>query len=95
MARGRLKVLTCSPELGFGGSESRILNIAKTLDSDTFDHTVATLYTRDPAMEASYGTLHPEFKDAGIRVLDLGPTTATQPTATSSSPNDRHGHHTR
>ena len=66
-----LRVLTIAPDLGFGGGENRILNLARSADAQKIKLTVATLYSHDPAWEAAYGSLHPEFVSAGINVVSL------------------------
>lgn len=66
-----LRVLTLTPGLGFGGGENRILNLARSIDRDRVELTVATLYASDPVSEQRSGTLAPEFAASGIRVLSL------------------------
>lgn len=67
-----LRVLTLAPDLNFGGGENRILNLARAIDPRCIDLTVATLYSRHPALETNSGSLHGEFAAIGIRIIDLG-----------------------
>lgn len=66
-----LRVLTLTPGLGFGGGENRVLNLARSINPDRVELTVATLYARDPVSEQRSGTLAAEFAASGVRVLSL------------------------
>lgn len=66
-----LRVLTLAPDLNLGGGENRILNLARSVDPERIHLTVATLYARDPSLEANSGSLREEFAAAGIPVVDL------------------------
>ncbi|MGI4758818.1 MAG: glycosyltransferase family 4 protein [Janthinobacterium lividum] len=63
-----LRVLTLTPDIGFGGGENRILNLARSVDRSRIEMTVACLYSRDAARDNRSGTLHPEFDAAGVPV---------------------------
>jgi glycosyltransferase involved in cell wall biosynthesis len=58
--------------LGFGGSENRLLSFARTIDKTRFKHVVITLYRREQSYEQRAGSLRQAFADAGVELIDLG-----------------------
>src|SRR5438094_7270731 len=48
------------------------LHVARTIDTNRFDHTVVTLYPADHALRSQCGSMRRQFADAGVRVHDLG-----------------------
>jgi glycosyltransferase involved in cell wall biosynthesis len=59
-------------DLGFGGSQNRLLSFARTIDQTRFQHTVITLYRREQNLEQRVGSLRQAYTDAGIELIDLG-----------------------
>ena len=68
----RVRVASLIATLGFGGSENRLLSLARTIDRSRFEHLVITLYRGDEAYERRKGTLRQAYQDAGVEVVDLG-----------------------
>jgi glycosyltransferase involved in cell wall biosynthesis len=68
----RLRVLSVINALHFGGDESRLLSLSKTIDRAQFEHIVMTLKKPHPDLEAQSGSCRPYFAEAGIEVIDLG-----------------------
>jgi L-malate glycosyltransferase len=68
----RLRVASLIADLGFGGSENRLLSFAKTIDQTRFEHVVITLYHREEGREQGVGSLRQAYTDAGIDLIDLG-----------------------
>src|SRR5829696_3258072 len=68
----KIKVLSFSTDLHFGGAENRILALARFIDSSRFTHMVVTINRADTELDQSFGTMRQEFADAGIEVIDLG-----------------------
>src|SRR5689334_16791830 len=72
MSRRKIRVLAVITDLMFGGAENRILNIAKFIDRDYFDYSVATLYAPTEHLIQRLGSMMPDFEAAGIPVTKLG-----------------------
>lgn len=66
-----INVLSVISELYFGGGESRLLNFARTIDPARFSLTLATLYSFDRTKAEIWGSMHSQFEEAGVRVVDL------------------------
>ncbi len=58
--------------LYFGGDESRLLSLSKSIDRERFEHVVLTFKKPDPSYGEKYGTYRPQFQEAGVEVVDLG-----------------------
>lgn len=67
-----INVLSFIWDVGIGGGETRLLNLASTIDSQRFTLSVAIAHLPHPAFEARFGTLRAQFEAAGIRIIDLG-----------------------
>lgn len=75
-----INVLSAVAELNVGGGESRLLNLARSIDRTRFRHTVVTLYAEAPRPDCS--SMRRQFIEAGVRVHDLAlphPATARGP----------------
>jgi glycosyltransferase involved in cell wall biosynthesis len=68
----RMRIASLITDLGFGGSENRLLSFARTIDPSRFDHLVITLYRRDESYEQQVGSLRHAYAEAGVEVVDLG-----------------------
>jgi len=68
----KIRILTLTPNVGFGGSENRICAFAKSIDRTEFDIHVTTVNQPSETSEAKMGSLREEFSKAGIPILSLG-----------------------
>jgi glycosyltransferase involved in cell wall biosynthesis len=68
----RMRVASLIANLGFGGSENRLLSFSRTIDKSRFDHVVITLYRGEESYERRVGSLRQAYADAGIELIDLG-----------------------
>jgi glycosyltransferase involved in cell wall biosynthesis len=68
----RLRIASVIADLGFGGSENRLLSFAATIDRNRFEHVVLTLYRRDESTERLIGSRRQAYSDAGVEVIDMG-----------------------
>jgi glycosyltransferase involved in cell wall biosynthesis len=68
----RLRIASVIADLGFGGSENRLLSFAGTIDRNRFEHVVLTLYRRDESREQLIGSRRQAYSDAGVEVIDMG-----------------------
>ena len=67
-----IRIASLIGNLGFGGSENRLLSFARTIDKTRFQHVVITLYRREESYEQRAGSLRQAYADAGVDVIDLG-----------------------
>jgi glycosyltransferase involved in cell wall biosynthesis len=67
-----INVLSVISELNFGGGESRVFNLARTIDSNRFRLTVVTLYSAGHTPQGQCGSMRRQFADAGVKVHDIG-----------------------
>jgi glycosyltransferase involved in cell wall biosynthesis len=67
----RLRILSFTSDLHFGGTATRLLGLGRTIDRSRFDHTVATLKRPDPNLDPLYGSMREQFVEAGLEVVDL------------------------
>jgi glycosyltransferase involved in cell wall biosynthesis len=67
-----MRVASLIGNLGFGGSENRLLSFGRTIDRSRFEHMVITLYRREESHEQRVGSLRQAYTDAGIELIDLG-----------------------
>ncbi len=81
---GRLRVLSVINALNFGGAESRLLSLSKSINRERFEHIVLTLKKPDVEFETRLGSYRPSFAAAGIVVVDLGDTSPGLGRATGS-----------
>lgn len=72
MPERALNVLSVVPDLHFAGGETRLLNIARSIDRRRVKLTVLTIYAPQAKLDARFGSMRFEFSDAGIDVLNLG-----------------------
>ena len=72
MLRRRIHIISIIDDLHFGGDEYRLLTFAQTVDSSRFQHTVVTLMAAHPESDGQYGSMRNQYREAGVRVLDLG-----------------------
>jgi glycosyltransferase involved in cell wall biosynthesis len=70
----RVRIASVIADLGFGGSENRLLSFGKTIDRSHFDHVVIVLYRPDDRHARQVGSLRPAFAAAGIELIELGAT---------------------
>jgi glycosyltransferase involved in cell wall biosynthesis len=70
--RRRIRIASVIADLGFGGSENRLLSFASTIDRSRFEHTVLTLYRQEKSREQLIGSRHRAYADAGVEVIDMG-----------------------
>lgn len=68
----RLRLLSVINALHFGGDESRLLSLSKSIDRQRFEHIVLTLKKPNAESEEQYGSYRPYFTAAGIEIVDLG-----------------------
>jgi glycosyltransferase involved in cell wall biosynthesis len=68
----RIRIASLIADLGFGGSENRLLSFARTIDRTRFDHVVITLYRREESYERRVGSLRQAYTESGIELMDLG-----------------------
>jgi glycosyltransferase involved in cell wall biosynthesis len=67
-----MRIASLIADLGFGGSENRLLSFASTVDRRRFEQVVVTLYRRDEAYEQGVGSLRQAYANAGVELIDLG-----------------------
>jgi len=69
----KLKILSLVHNLFFGGDATRLLDFAKCVDRDRFEHFVMSIHH---AVEGSSlnGNMRDRFAEAGVEVIDLGKT---------------------
>ena len=70
----RIRVASVIADLGFGGSENRLLSFGRTIDRSRFEHVVIVLYRPDERHTRQVGSLRPAFAAAGIELIELGAT---------------------
>jgi glycosyltransferase involved in cell wall biosynthesis len=68
----KIRIASLITDLGFGGSENRLLSFARTIDKNRFDHVVITIYRPEDNFAREVGSLRQAFTDAGVEVIDLG-----------------------
>lgn len=68
----RVRVLSIVNDVAHGGDEHRLLSFARHVDSERFDHRIAVIKASDARIDASYGSLRPEYEAAGIPLIELG-----------------------
>ena len=66
------KILTLIDRWHYGGSENRILQLARALDPRRFRMTIATFCPDDPEFDHDYGSIREQYTSAGISILELG-----------------------
>jgi glycosyltransferase involved in cell wall biosynthesis len=67
----RVRVASVIANLGFGGSENRLLSFASTIDKSRFDHLVITIYGPDERDVERAGSRRQDFLDAGVQLIHL------------------------
>lgn len=67
-----INILSVLWDVGIGGGETRVLNLASTIDSTRFRLTVAVGHSPHPQFETRFGSLRTQFEAAGVRIVDLG-----------------------
>jgi glycosyltransferase involved in cell wall biosynthesis len=72
MSHRRIHILSIIDDLHFGGDEYRLHAFAQSLDRERFDHTVLTLMKEDRAIGEKYGSMREQYRQAGIRLIDIG-----------------------
>jgi glycosyltransferase involved in cell wall biosynthesis len=72
MSRRKIHILSVIDDLHFGGDEYRLYAFAKSLDKCRFDHTVLTLMKEDHTIGVKYGSMRDQYRQAGIRLIDIG-----------------------
>jgi glycosyltransferase involved in cell wall biosynthesis len=72
MSRRKIHILSVIDDLHFGGDEYRLYAFAKSLDKCRFDHTVLTLMKEDHTTGVKYGSMRDQYREAGIRLSDIG-----------------------
>lgn len=76
MSHRKIHILSIIDDLHFGGDEYRLHAFAQSLDRDRFDHTVLTLMKEDRAIGEKYGSMRDQYRQAGIRLMDIGQSAA-------------------
>lgn len=72
MSRDTIHIGSVITNLGFGGSEKRVLSIAQNLDRSRFRSTVISIYAPDEGETQRIGSRFEEYREAGIRMINLG-----------------------
>jgi L-malate glycosyltransferase len=72
MSYRKIHILSVIDDLHFGGDEYRLHAFAQSLDRHRFDHTVLTLMKEDRAIGEKYGSLRDQYRQSGIRLMDIG-----------------------
>jgi len=72
MSHRRIHILSIIDDIHFGGDEYRLHAFAQSLDRERFDHTVLTLMKEDRALGEKYGSMRDQYRQAGIRLMDIG-----------------------
>jgi glycosyltransferase involved in cell wall biosynthesis len=72
MSHPKVHILSIIDDLHFGGDEYRLHAFAQALDRERFDHTVLTLMKEDRAIGEKYGSMRDQYRQAGIRLMDIG-----------------------
>jgi glycosyltransferase involved in cell wall biosynthesis len=67
----RLRILSFTSDLHFGGTATRLLGLGRSIDRNRFDYAVATLKRPDPSLNPLYGSMHEQLVEAGLEVIDL------------------------
>jgi glycosyltransferase involved in cell wall biosynthesis len=67
----RLRILSFTSDLHFGGTATRLLGLGRSIDRNRFDYAVATLKRPDPILNSLYGSMHEQFIEAGIEIIHL------------------------
>jgi glycosyltransferase involved in cell wall biosynthesis len=67
----RMRIASLIADLGFGGSENRVLSFARTIDRSRFDHVVITLYRPEESYEPNVGSLRRTYAEAGVEIIHL------------------------
>ena len=67
----RIRVLSLTGGLGYGGDENRLLTMAKHLDPANFEHCLVTFYGDDQTFDRQCGRMAEEFLDAGVTLKSL------------------------
>ncbi len=71
MVRSKLRVLSVVTNLTMGGDESRLLNFARAVDRDRFEHIVLALTQPEHAELCPFGLMKPHFDRHHIPVMHL------------------------
>jgi glycosyltransferase involved in cell wall biosynthesis len=72
MSNRRIHILSVIDDLFFGGDEYRLHAFGRSLDKSRFDHSVLTLMKEDRTLGDRYGSMRDQFRQSGIRVMDMG-----------------------
>ena len=67
----KVRVLAITNDVFFGGNETRLLALARTIDRNKFDYTLLTLKKRDEALDEMFGSMRQQYADAKIQLKDL------------------------
>jgi len=70
VGRSRLRVVSVTDDLTFGGDEARLLAFSRTVDASRIEHRVLTLQ-RETHRNQPSTAMRRQFADAGIRIHDL------------------------
>jgi glycosyltransferase involved in cell wall biosynthesis len=74
MSHRKTHILSIIDDLHFGGDEYRLHAFAQWVDKSRFDHTVLTLMKEDRTIGAKYGSMRDQYRQTGIRLIDIGQT---------------------
>jgi glycosyltransferase involved in cell wall biosynthesis len=74
MSHRKIHILSIIDDLHFGGDEYRLHAFAQSVDKCRFDHTVLTLMREDRRIGAKYGSMRDQYRQTGIRLIDIGQT---------------------
>jgi glycosyltransferase involved in cell wall biosynthesis len=68
----QIHILSVIDDLHFGGDEYRLHAFGSYLDRTRFRHSVATVVKEDRVLGEQYGSMRDQYRQSGIRLLDLG-----------------------
>jgi L-malate glycosyltransferase len=68
----QIHILSVIDDLHFGGDEYRLHAFGSYLDRIRFRHSVATVVKEDRVLGEQYGSMRDQYRQSGIRLLDLG-----------------------
>jgi len=67
-----IRILSVIDDLHFGGDEYRLHAFGSHIDRTRFCHSVETVVKEDRALGERYGSMRDQYRQSGIRLLDLG-----------------------
>ncbi len=74
----KIRVVSLVTNLLMGGDENRLLNFARAIDRERFDHSIVTVLQPDSEDLKQYGLMLPHYQKHGIVVQHLGEESRSQ-----------------